>query len=93
MREHRLDVLEEAMLSKGLLLPRQNMDDAKGQEAAASDTKTEAGLDWYLDLRRYGSVPHGGFGLGFDRLLAYLAGVKNVRDVVTFPRSHGRCSC
>lgn len=50
-------------------------------------------LHWYLDLRKFGSAPHGGFGLGFDRLLAYLAGVSNVRDVVTFPRWVGRCDC
>lgn len=50
-------------------------------------------LDWYQDLRRYGSVPHGGFGLGFDRLLCYLAGVGSVRDIVAFPRWHGRCDC
>lgn len=50
-------------------------------------------LDWYQDLRKYGSVPHGGFGLGFDRLLCYLAGVANVRDVVAFPRWYGRCDC
>lgn len=51
------------------------------------------GLEWYGDLRRYGAAPHGGFGLGFDRLLAYLAGVGNVRDVVAFPRWVGRCVC
>lgn len=50
-------------------------------------------LEWYGDLRRYGATPHGGFGLGFDRLLAYLAGVGNVRDVVAFPRWVGRCVC
>ena len=50
-------------------------------------------LDWYQDLRKYGSVPHGGFGLGFDRLLCYLAGVSSVRDVVAFPRWYGRCDC
>lgn len=51
------------------------------------------GLEWYQDLRRYGSVPHGGFGLGFDRLLCYLSGVGNLRDVIAFPRWHGRCDC
>ena len=51
------------------------------------------GLEWYQDLRRFGSVPHGGFGLGFDRLLAYLGGVGSVRDVVGFPRWYGRCDC
>ncbi|KAL9108383.1 MAG: hypothetical protein Q9227_006843 [Pyrenula ochraceoflavens] len=44
-------------------------------------------LKWYVDLRRYGSAPHGGFGLGFERLIAYLAGIRNVRDVVGFPRA------
>jgi asparaginyl-tRNA synthetase len=48
-------------------------------------------MDWYLDLRRFGSVPHGGFGLGFDRLMCYLSGVDNVRDVVPWPRYYGRC--
>ncbi|KAF2481966.1 asparaginyl-tRNA synthetase [Neohortaea acidophila] len=50
-------------------------------------------LEWYHNLRRFGSVPHGGFGLGFDRLLCYLSGVGNVRDVVAFPRWFGRCEC
>ena len=50
-------------------------------------------LEWYQDLRKYGSVRHGGFGLGFDRLLCYLSGVGNVRDVVAFPRWYGRCDC
>jgi asparaginyl-tRNA synthetase len=51
----------------------------------------ELGLDvealgWYRDLRRYGSVPHAGFGLGFERLLCYVTGLDNVRDVIPFPR-------
>ncbi len=50
-------------------------------------------LEWYQDLRKYGSVPHGGFGLGFDRLICYLAGITNVRDVVAFPRWYGRADC
>ncbi len=44
---------------------------------------------WYRDLRRYGSVPHAGFGLGFERLISYFTGVKNVRDVIPFPRTPG----
>ncbi len=44
---------------------------------------------WYLDLRRYGSVPHAGFGLGFERLISYVTGVGNVRDVIPFPRTPG----
>jgi len=42
---------------------------------------------WYRDLRRYGTVPHAGFGLGFERLIAYVTGVQNVRDVIAFPRT------
>jgi asparaginyl-tRNA synthetase len=42
---------------------------------------------WYLDLRRYGSVPHSGFGLGFDRAVQYVTGMQNIRDVIPFPRT------
>jgi len=42
---------------------------------------------WYRDLRRYGSVPHAGFGLGFDRTVSYVTGVENIRDVIPFPRT------
>lgn len=44
---------------------------------------------WYRDLRRYGTVPHAGFGLGFERLVSYVTGVGNVRDVIPFPRTPG----
>ena len=46
-----------------------------------------AGLSWYLDSRRWGSTPHAGFGLGFERLLMYLTGMENIRDVIPFPRT------
>lgn len=42
---------------------------------------------WYRDLRRYGTVPHSGFGLGFERLIVYITGIQNIRDVIPFPRS------
>jgi asparaginyl-tRNA synthetase len=42
---------------------------------------------WYRDLRRYGTVPHAGFGLGFERAMQYLTGVENIRDVIPFPRA------
>ncbi len=45
--------------------------------------------EWYTDLRRYGSTPHGGFGLGFERLLMYVTGISNIRDVLPFPRTDG----
>ena len=44
-------------------------------------------LDWYLDLRRFGGVPHAGFGLGFERMIMYITGVENIRDVIPFPRT------
>jgi asparaginyl-tRNA synthetase len=46
-----------------------------------------AAYGWYRDLRRYGTVPHAGFGLGFERALMYLSGVENIRDVIPFPRA------
>jgi len=46
---------------------------------------------WYLDLRRYGSVPHAGYGLGFERLVCYVTGVANIRDAIAFPRYPGSC--
>lgn len=79
MREHRMAELEDNMRLHGLEVP--------GQKAPAGS------MGWYLDLRRWGSPPHGGFGLGFDRLLSYLTGVQNVRDVVPFPRHFERCDC
>ena len=45
---------------------------------------------WYRDLRRYGTVPHAGFGLGLERFVSYVTGVGNVRDVIPFPRTPGR---
>jgi len=79
MREHRSEELIKRMREQGLLK------DGDDQESISN-------LQWYIDLRQYGSVSHGGFGLGFDRLLAYLSGVTNIRDVVAFPRWHGRCN-
>jgi len=46
---------------------------------------------WYLDLRKYGSVEHSGFGLGFERAMMYLTGMQNIRDVIPFPRTPKNC--
>ena len=46
---------------------------------------------WYLDLRKYGTVSHAGFGLGFERALMYLTGMQNIRDVIPFPRTPKNC--
>jgi asparaginyl-tRNA synthetase len=56
----------------------------------------ESGLDpdelwWYMDLRKYGSVPHAGFGVGFERLVQFATGVDNIRDIIPFPRYPGHC--
>jgi asparaginyl-tRNA synthetase len=47
--------------------------------------------DWYIDLRKYGSVPHAGFGLGFERMLMFVTGMANIRDVIPFSRTPGHC--
>jgi len=44
---------------------------------------------WYRDLRKYGSVPHSGFGLGFERLIMMATGIENIRDVIPYPRTPG----
>jgi asparaginyl-tRNA synthetase len=52
----------------------------------------KAAFEWYLDLRRYGSVPHGGFGIGLERTVAWLAGIEHVREAIPFPRTIYRLS-
>ncbi len=51
----------------------------------------EEGLEWYLNLRKYGGCIHSGFGMGFERLIIYLTGVDNIRDVIPYPRTPGNC--
>ena len=63
--------------------PEQLMDNMKMHQLKPED------YWWYLDLRRYGTVPHAGFGLGFERLLMFLTGVSNIRDVIPFARTPG----
>ena len=58
----------------------------------------QAGIDdeeyrWYLELRKYGTTPHSGFGLGFERLLQFVTGMHNIRDVIAFPRTPGFAPC
>ncbi|MEE4145690.1 MAG: asparagine--tRNA ligase [Halieaceae bacterium] len=59
---------------------------------ARMDEHLKQELWWYRDLRRYGTVPHAGFGLGFERLLNYVTGMENVRDAIPFPRTPGHAS-
>ncbi|KAI0148553.1 asparaginyl-tRNA synthetase [Xylariaceae sp. FL1272] len=83
MREHRLEHLKQSMRRNGIGLAAQG----------ASKADAENNLDWYLDLRRWGCPPHGGFGLGFDRLMCYLTGIQTIHDTTAFPRWYGRCDC
>lgn len=62
----------------------------KRMEEAGIDTEE---YDWYLDLRRYGTVPHAGFGLGFERLVQFATGMSNIREVIPFPRTPGFAPC
>ncbi|TLD32982.1 hypothetical protein PspLS_00686 [Pyricularia sp. CBS 133598] len=102
MREHRLQPLLEVMQSRGMVT--QGSDVGSNSLASTSDgdpdtvsnttnAQPAGALEWYVDLRRWGSPPHGGFGIGFDRLLCYLSGVQSIRDIVAFPRWYGRCDC
>jgi len=81
-----------------VLVPRVGEIIGGSQREERHDVLTErlrdSGLDekpywWYLDLRRYGSAPHAGFGLGLERMMMYLTGLKNIRDVIPFPRTPG----
>ena len=92
LREHNFDVLADKMRSLGLINTEPGQDSLDGEQPHVYPNNS-GDLSWYLDLRRFGSAPHGGWGLGYDRLLAYLAGVLNLRDVVTFPRAHRKCIC
>lgn len=53
----------------------------------------EKDYQFYMDLRRFGTVPHAGFGLGFERLVMLIAGIENIRDAIPFPRDPGHCEC
>ena len=60
--------------------------------ARMQEMKMDAtGMDWYLNLRKYGGCIHSGFGMGFERLLIYLTGVDNIRDVIPYPRTPKNC--
>ena len=69
---------------------REERIDLLEKRMAELNMETE-GMDWYLNLRRYGGCKHSGFGMGFERLLIYLTGVENIRDVIPFPRTPGNC--
>lgn len=67
----------------------QREDDYEVLKKKMEKAGNEKGLEWYLNTRRWGGCPHAGFGLGFDRFLAYLTGVTNIRDTEPYPRTYG----
>ncbi|WEW60491.1 asparaginyl-tRNA synthetase [Emydomyces testavorans] len=96
LREHRLEPLVQNMREHGLLKTRSDETCATAGETTypyLQEDEDLGALRWYADLRRWGSAPHGGFGIGFDRFLGYLAGVSSIRDIVPFPRYFGRADC
>lgn len=105
LREYRLPNIIENMREHGLIKTRPPPSADSSSSPVSTDSAQEASypyllpnedlahLRWYADLRRWGTAPHGGFGLGFDRFLGYLAGVSSIRDVVPFPRYFGKADC
>jgi asparaginyl-tRNA synthetase len=98
----RLNEDEKTVRAMDLLVPRLGEIIGGSQREERLDVLerriTEAGLplepySWYLDLRRFGTVPHSGFGLGFERLIMYITGIQNIRDVIPFPRYPGNAKC
>lgn len=87
VREERFELLEKKMRALGLVPPKEELAEAD----AAKSGESGGDLDWYLDLRRFGTVPHAGWGLGFERLVLFATGMDNIRDVIPLPRFPGRC--
>ncbi len=90
-------VLARRMAAANLLSPGMKAAVAAALAVGADDidappADTDAPyLDWYLDTRRFGTVPHAGFGLGFERLVMFTTGIDNIRDVLPVPRVPGSC--
>ncbi|KAL2860757.1 asparagine--tRNA ligase SLM5 [Aspergillus lucknowensis] len=108
IREHRLPELIQNMREHGLIKATNPTNTASDTASVTGESDSQVAeptyphlrcgenlghLQWYADLRRWGTAPHGGFGLGFDRFLGYLTGVSSVRDIVAFPRYFGRADC
>lgn len=83
VREERYDVLERVLSDENAARASPDPD------APALNTKDHP-LNWYLSLRKHGSSPHGGFGIGFERLVSWISGVENVKECIPVPRTAGR---
>ncbi|KAL4779592.1 hypothetical protein BJX76DRAFT_361667 [Aspergillus varians] len=91
IREHRLPELIQNMREHGLIKSSEDAGETTYPHLLPGEDLSH--LQWYADLRRWGTSPHGGFGLGFDRFLGYLTGVSSIRDTVAFPRYFGHADC
>ncbi len=78
--------LRRAMLDAKVITEKEADEDISDRMGRAGES-----LRWYLDLRKYGSVPHSGWGMGFERLLLYATGLSNIRDVIPVFRAPGQC--
>ena len=65
----------------------------KLESAIKERNMDETSLFYYLDIRRFGTAPHSGFGLGFERLMLFITGMTNIRDVIPFPRTPKNAEC
>lgn len=88
VREERVNILERRMLAELRAAPAP----ASGvvDEVSVDPEPESKKYEWYLDLRRYGGVPHAGFGMGFERLVGWVGGIDNVRECIPMPRWNGR---
>ncbi|KAM0713483.1 hypothetical protein Q7P37_010445 [Cladosporium fusiforme] len=96
LREHRLDKLVEVLRAKQFFKPSETCEPTGGMGNSGSyphlrHNESLNSLEWFADLRRYGTSPHGGFGIGFERLLVYLTGAQSTKDVIDFPRYYQSC--
>ena len=93
MREERYEPLRERMVAANLL-PSEDAVNPEVDDPERSAGGGKSAAEEYLELRKFGSVPHGGYGLGFERLVQYATGLGNIRDVIPVPRAaaHGRAA-
>lgn len=96
LREHRLDKLIEVLRKKQFFRFFDENNPSEGPKVGSDYPYLQEGeslhsLEWFADLRRYGTSPHGGFGIGFERLLVYLTGAQSTKDVIAFPRFFQSC--